>query len=53
MSHLIFREIGGTYEVYLDVEFDQFKCYNAAVFKNQSNGHYLYRSKYGDWVIGI
>jgi len=46
------KEIGGTYEVYLDIEFDQYKCYNATVFKNTTNGHYLYRSKYGDWVIG-
>ena len=46
------RELAGTYELYVDVECDEFKCYNASVFRNPNNGIYLYRSKYGDWVFG-
>ena len=36
----------------MDVECDDFKCYNASVFRNPNTGIYLYRSKYGDWVFG-
>ena len=60
--------MAGTYELYVDIECDGFKCYNASVFRlnhtqinlilnqtfsrNPDNGIYLYRSKYGDWVFG-
>lgn len=46
------REIAGTYEIYTDVEGDPYKCYNASVFRNTEKGFYLYRSKFGDWVVG-
>ena len=46
------RDVTGTYEIYTDIEGDHYKCYNASVFKNADNGNYLYRSKFGDWVIG-
>eukprot|EP00090_Calanus_glacialis_P014215 TRINITY_DN22947_c0_g1_i1.p1 TRINITY_DN22947_c0_g1~~TRINITY_DN22947_c0_g1_i1.p1 ORF type:complete len:148 (+),score=38.43 TRINITY_DN22947_c0_g1_i1:29-445(+) len=42
----------GTFELYLDVEYQPFICYNANVFKKENESMYLYRSKFGNWVIG-
>ena len=38
--------------MYLDVEYEPYQCYNASVFKNPDTGTYLYRSKFGNWVVG-
>ena len=47
-----FRETAGQYDLYLDVEMDTYKLYGASVFRNEETGHYLYRSKFGDWTVG-
>ena len=52
LAIILNRDVTGTYEIYTDIEGDHYKCYNASVFKNADNGNYLYRSKFGDWVIG-
>ena len=46
------RETAGQYDLYLDVEMDSYKLYGASVFRNEETGHYLYRSKFGDWTVG-
>eukprot|EP00092_Neocalanus_flemingeri_P020350 GFUD01022047.1.p1 GENE.GFUD01022047.1~~GFUD01022047.1.p1 ORF type:complete len:134 (+),score=26.97 GFUD01022047.1:36-437(+) len=46
------RECIGHFNLYLDVEDEPFVCYGASVFKNNENKTYLYRSKYGTWIIG-
>jgi len=42
----------GNFDQYLDVEEEPFVCYGASVFKNTENSTYLYRSKYGSWIVG-
>jgi len=46
------KETAGQYDLYLDVEMDSYKLYGASVFRNEETGHYLYRSKFGDWTVG-
>merc|ERR1711868_56 len=46
------QDTSGNYEVYLDVEYEPYQCYNASVFHNPDSGTYLYRSKFGNWVVG-
>merc|ERR1712156_1017297 len=46
------KETAGQYDLYLDVEMDTYKLYGASVFRNEETGHYLYRSKFGDWTVG-
>merc|ERR1712227_255208 len=46
------EDISGNYEVYLDIEYDPYQCYNASVFHNPETKTYLYRSKFGNWVVG-
>eukprot|EP00091_Calanus_sinicus_P011662 TRINITY_DN26309_c0_g1_i1.p1 TRINITY_DN26309_c0_g1~~TRINITY_DN26309_c0_g1_i1.p1 ORF type:complete len:137 (-),score=19.21 TRINITY_DN26309_c0_g1_i1:299-709(-) len=42
----------GTFLLYLDIEGEPLVCYGACVFQNPETKCYLYRSKYGNWVIG-
>merc|ERR1711923_255115 len=42
----------GLFTMCLDVEFEPLIIHGACVFKNKEFGTYLYRSKYGNWVIG-
>ena len=51
-THHNIRETAGQYDLYLDVEMDTYKLYGASVFRNEETGHYLYRSKFGDWTVG-
>ena len=46
-----FRGLGG-FQLYLDIEWEPQVCYGACVFQNPDTKCYLYRSKYGNWVIG-
>eukprot|EP00090_Calanus_glacialis_P018299 TRINITY_DN28389_c0_g1_i1.p1 TRINITY_DN28389_c0_g1~~TRINITY_DN28389_c0_g1_i1.p1 ORF type:complete len:100 (-),score=11.89 TRINITY_DN28389_c0_g1_i1:129-428(-) len=49
---VLFREGIGNYHVYLDVEDEPFICYGASVFMNPESNTYLYRSKFGNWIVG-
>jgi len=46
------KECIGHFSLYLDIEGDPMVCYGASVFRNEETKTYLYRSKYGNWVIG-
>jgi len=47
-----YRENIGNFNLYLDIEDEPFVCYGASVFKHSDTKTYLYRSKYGSWVVG-
>ena len=49
---LFFSGVLGTFLLYLDIEYEPMVCYGAGVFHNKETKYFLYRSKYGNWVIG-
>jgi len=47
-----FRDAIGNYNLYVDEDEEPYVCYGASVFWNEEANTYLYRSKFGSWVVG-
>jgi len=46
------RDAIGNYNLYVDEDEEPYVCYGASVFWNEEANTYLYRSKFGSWVVG-
>merc|ERR1711963_156359 len=42
----------GTFSICLDIEWQPLIVHGACVFRDRDTKNYLYRSKYGNWVVG-